>query len=263
VQFAAAAVIRREEAQKRALHQPMLVAREALCEDPGMSRQTLAKRAKVKVTKEDATARLEHAKSLECQGQVFREVDETAASLWAKAVLTLSPDRLKFALNAAQDTLPHNVNLSRWRHKDGLSSACRLCGERQTLMHVLNNCPEALNMRRYNERHDAVLEVITNFVKSNIPQGYEVLSDLPDSQPYTFPPHIAATDQRPDLVVWNNEMKEVWVVELTICFENRFEKASSLKAALSTFDLPAHVVSYPDWPTIRTPKRSTHRAPRT
>ena len=230
VQFAAAAVIRREEAQQRALHQPMLVAREALCEDPGMSRQALAKRAKVTVTKEDAAARLEHAKSLECQGQVFREVDETAANLWAKVVLTLSPVLLKFSLNAAQDTLPHNVNLSRWRHEDGLSSACRLCGERQTLMHVLNNCPKALNMRRYNERHDAFLAVITNFVKSNILQGYEVLSDLPDSQPYSFPTHIAATDQRPDLVVWNNEMKEVWVVELTICFKNRFDEAKLLKA---------------------------------
>ena len=42
--------------------------------------------------------------------------------------------------------------------------------------------------------------------------------------------HIAATDQRPDLVVWNNKMKEVWVVELTICFENRFDEANLLKA---------------------------------
>ena len=100
---------------------------------------------------------LEHAKSLECQGQVFREVDETAASLWAKAMLTLSPHLLKFSLNAAQDTLPHNVNLSRWRHKYGLSSACRLCGERQTLMPRSSQ-----HMRRYNERHDNVLAVITN-----------------------------------------------------------------------------------------------------
>ena len=137
---------------------------------PGMSRQALA-RAKVRVTKEDAAGSLGHAKSKECQGQVLK----------------LSADLLKFFLNAAQDTLPHNVKLSRWRHKDGLSSACRLCGERQTLMHVLNNCPEALNMRCYNKRHDAVLVVTTTFVKSNIPQGYEVLSDLPESQPYTLP----------------------------------------------------------------------------
>ena len=34
----------------------MLVARDALCEDPGMS-----------VTKEDAAARLGHAKALECR----------------------------------------------------------------------------------------------------------------------------------------------------------------------------------------------------
>ena len=109
-------------------------------------------------------------------------------------------------------------------------------------MHVLNNCPKALNMRCYNKRHDAVLVVTTTFVKSNIPQGYEALSDLPDSQPYTFPTHIAATDQRPYLVVWNNEMKEVWVVELTICFKNRFDQVHLLKAGRYT-DLMQQVTS--------------------
>ena len=42
--------------------------------------------------------------------------------------------------------------------KDG-GSACKLCGRRQTLLHVLNNCPKALNSCRYNEQHDAHLQV--------------------------------------------------------------------------------------------------------
>ena len=126
-------------------------------------------RAKSAMAKEDAEKRMKHAQSLECQGQVFRCSADGAASIWSKAVQKLPPELLKFSLNAVQDTLPHNDNLAMWRRREGLSSACKLCGERQTLLHVLNNCPEALNMRRYNERHDAVLEVISKFMAKSLP----------------------------------------------------------------------------------------------
>ena len=93
------------------------------------------------------------------------------------------------------------------------------------MLHVLNNCPKALNLRRYNERHDAVLEVISKFMVESLPDGYQLLADLPQSQPYIFPPHIATTDQRPDIVVWSNTAQEVWVIELTVCFETGYEEA--------------------------------------
>ena len=114
-------------------------------------------RAKSAMAKEDAGKRMQHARALECQGQVFRCREDGAASIWSVAVQKLPPELLKFSLNAVQDTLPHNANLAIWRRREGLSSACKLCGKRQTLLHVLNNCPKALDMRRYNERHDAVL----------------------------------------------------------------------------------------------------------
>ena len=47
--------------------------------------------------------------------------------------------QMKFALNATSDMLPHNANLSLWRKSDNLSAACKLCGERQILCHILNN----------------------------------------------------------------------------------------------------------------------------
>ena len=53
---------------------------------------------------------------------------------------------MKFALNAATDTLPHNSNLALWRRSEGFSSNCKLCGKRQTLLHVLNDCPVALEL---------------------------------------------------------------------------------------------------------------------
>ena len=111
VRFTTTVEIRREEALQRATHRPMLVARDTLAEDPDMSKRALMTRAKSAMVKEDAEKRMKHAQSLECQGQVFI---------------------LKFSLNAIQDTLPHNANLAMWRRREGLSSACKLCGERQT-----------------------------------------------------------------------------------------------------------------------------------
>ena len=75
-----------------------------------------------------------------------------SAALWSETVQQLPPDCLKFALNVAQDTLPPNANLSVWRRKEGLSSQCKLCGDRQTLSHVLNHCEVALELWRYNTK---------------------------------------------------------------------------------------------------------------
>ena len=86
--------------------------------------------------------------------------DQKAANIWSSAVLQLPPEVMKFSMNAAQDTLPHNANLAMWKRKESLSDECKLCGVRQTLPHILNQCSLALQLRRYNARHDAVLEVI-------------------------------------------------------------------------------------------------------
>ena len=55
-----------------------------------------------------------------------KDVEEDAVALWSEAGQKLPPECLKFALNAVQDTLPHNAV---WRRKDGPSSRCKLCGE--------------------------------------------------------------------------------------------------------------------------------------
>ena len=194
----------------------MLTTRDALTVEPGMTKRALIKRAKSIAYKKDAGKRLEHASSLECQGLVFRYCEDSAASMWSSVVQKLPSELMKFSLNAVQDTLPHNDNLARWRKNEGLSSSCKLCGERQTLLRVLNACPKALSLRRYNERHDAVLEVLATFLAGTLPEGYTLITDLPQFQPYLFPPHIAHTDERPDMVVWNYNIREVWVIELTV-----------------------------------------------
>ena len=141
----------------------------------------------------------------------------------------LPPNCLKFALNAAQDTLPHNANLAVWR-KEGLSSQCKLCcGGRQTLSHVLNHCKAALELRRYNTRHDSVLEVIADFVRDHLPESFEMTADLPDL-PYNFPLVITPTDLRPDIVLWSQTLQSATLVELTVYYETNYVQAQTRKS---------------------------------
>ena len=60
------------------------------------------------------------------------------AKVWGKTVQTIPAEQIQFVLNAAVDILPHDANLQLWRKKE--CDTCPLCGERQTLIHVLNCC---------------------------------------------------------------------------------------------------------------------------
>ena len=129
----------------------------------------------------------------------------------------------------AQDTLPHNANLSVWRRKEGLSDQCKLCSQRQTLLHVLNHCKVALGLRRFNIRHDNVLKMIFDQLQHQCSQEFQIAADLPGST-YSFPSSVASTDMHPDLVMWSNAKQVVILVELTVCFETIFVDASLSKA---------------------------------
>ena len=159
---------------------------------------------------------------------MFRSCEEGAAHVWALAPQQLPEGAWKFVLNAAHDTLPHNANLHLWGKKS--SSVCPLCkAEPQTLIHVLNACKTALDGRRYNTRHDAVLAELYSTITENLPQGTRSIADLESE--YTFPLHIALTDLRPDIVWWNDSTKQVTLLELTIPFDTLLEDAARRKQA--------------------------------
>ena len=182
------------------------------------------KRTKNLVATRDTEQRLDHTKSLSSQGQLHHLVNSDADTLWSEVVQKLPPECMKFALNAAQDTLPHNSNLSVWRREAGL---CKLCNrEKQTLLHVLNHCQKALELRRYNQRHDSILQMIVNSLQVHCPAGFQIMADIPNSS-YSFPSSIATTDLRPDLVVWSDTQRVVMLAELTICFETNFQRKSA------------------------------------
>lgn len=100
-------------------------------------------------------------------------------------------------------------------------------------------------MQRYNERHDAVFEGIANFVTETLPENYQILADLPCSQPYAFPPHIATTDSHADIVIWNNNIKEVWVIELTVCYETGMDEGHNRK--MTRYSDLMEVISASPW----------------
>ena len=53
-------------------------------------------------------------------------------------------------------------------------------------------------------------------------------ADLPGSS-YHYSPLIGYTDNRPDIVVWDETLKQFYLIELLVCFETNFEAARERK----------------------------------
>ena len=107
-----------------------------------------------------------------------------------------------------------------------IAPTCPLCGERQSLLHVLNNCSVTRDLRCYNHRHDAVLQEIVNFVKPKLPSATNLTADINE---YAFPTHIVSTDLPPDIVWWDDQQMSLMLVELTISYETNFDDAAERK----------------------------------
>ena len=146
-------------------------------EDPGASKKKVISPVKAKIQAEDTAARRDHTTSLQVQGLTVREFEGNVAQNWSSAILSLPEWCFKFALNAVTDTLPHNANLVKWKKLS--SSKCQLCGEHQSLAHVLNSCQKALNLGHHTTRHDEVLKVIHDFIGNHLPSGFQMTVDLP------------------------------------------------------------------------------------
>ena len=214
----------RESQLQCALFRPYQEVVGVMKEDPGAPRKKVVSHVKAKIQAEDTASRLAHTTSLPVQGLTVREFEGRAAQNWSTAIFSLPEWVFKFALNAVTDTLPHNANLFRWKKLS--SPRCQLCGEVQSLAHVLNSCQKALSLRRYTTRHDDVLKVIFDFSKRNLTSGMQVIADLPGQQ-YTFPQDIAPTDLRPDMVIWGTSA--IYLVELTVPFETNIADAAERK----------------------------------
>ena len=201
-----------------------MAVQEVMNMDPDFTRRSLTARAKGYVQAADDVDRLDNLQRLEKEGQMSRLSTPQAAEIWAKAVESLPDEIIKFSPNSAVDTLPHNANLHLWKKEE--SSSCPLCGEKQSLIRVLNACSVARDRRRYNVRHDSVLKEVVTTIQKFLPPTYELTADTGS---YRFPQHIVPTDLRPDIVWWNNKDHVLCIAELTIAFETCFTAAAERK----------------------------------
>ena len=103
---------------------------------------------------------------------------------------------------------------------------CNLCNSDkvQTNKHVLNNCDKAL--KRYTQRHDNVLSLLTNWILSVKSVDQELLVDLP-SEKWNPIVQVFQPTCRPDIIVI--EHSRISVLELTICHETNLVKSKNYK----------------------------------
>lgn len=68
-------------------------------------------------------------------------------------------------------------------------------------------------LRRFNHGHGAALTLIAGFVREHLTPPKQIIIDLPQSN-YIYPQHIGGTDSHSDIVVWQDDSKEVNILEL-------------------------------------------------
>ena len=135
---------RNEDRLSRKSFKPAVIVRDALADDLGRNRKALSLAAKRKVKDREARQRLSQVQQLPKQGEMIRTTSSETAVVWVKAVQALPSNTVTFALNATHDSLPRNINLHMWKMRD--SPTCPWCGERQSLLHILNNCSVARDL---------------------------------------------------------------------------------------------------------------------
>lgn len=183
-----------------------------------------------------------------------------------KDLWSMEAKRLSFIIRATYDVLPTPMNLQQWRGED---PGCTLCSKPASLRHILTGCNVSLAQGRYTWRHNQVLKELaatlenrrttvnsatparlnilpavtfvreggaktnrsaltsTEHCRLHSASDWKMLADV--GQRLVFPPEIAATTLRPDLVLWSPSAKRVFIIELTVPWEESVEEAYERK----------------------------------
>ncbi|KAL0186294.1 hypothetical protein M9458_017964, partial [Cirrhinus mrigala] len=146
----------------------------------------------------------------------------------------------------------------------GKDPSCLSCTTPATLKHILVGCKTSLTQGRYTWRHNQVLKCLADkleckrvFINSqpvtnqkvlrhqplfvregdkrrvspanqdpsalNAARDWQMRVDL--DQRLIFPPEIATTALRPDIVLWSNSCQLAYIIELTVPWEDALEEA--------------------------------------
>ena len=88
----------------------------------------------------------------------------THQHLQCKTVSTLPTNIYSIVIRYLNNTLANDTNLSKWGFKK--FAKCDVCDGNQTLAHVVGERKTALDEKRYKWRHDSILAVLLNFIKT-------------------------------------------------------------------------------------------------
>ena len=165
------------------------------------------------------------------QGDTAKLLNECNMNLtWKSIMYSLPKGVLKFAINAAIDSLPSFTNLYRWGKR--LSANCPLCQCKGTLFHILNNCSHMLD--RYLWRHNNIIRIIISSLENSQVIESKKAHITADIAGYlvaggTVPPDVIPTVQKPDIVLNFPSTKKIVLIELTVPFEANIDKSHKLK----------------------------------
>ena len=141
---------------------------------------------------------------------------------WQKVCERLPQNIFIFVRKAIILQLANNTNL--FRRKKVLSSDCGLCNtNKQTQLHMLKNCPEAVSNGRYTWRHDFILFTICHYLTALENFGFKSFADLAAFKNS----EILFHGPRPDIVV--KKGNKLTVIELSCCYETNFVKTCNYK----------------------------------
>ena len=154
--------------------------------------------------------------------QVAQECSVSAISQWQTVCEKLPANIFVFVRKAIILQLANNTNLFRWKKIQ--SNLCGLCvNNKQTQLHMFNNCSFSLNGGRYTWRHDSILFTICHYLKLLENMGFELFADLDGFRnPAEF-----FNGPRPDILLKIGN--ELTAIELSCCYENNFTKAHEYK----------------------------------
>lgn len=232
------------------------------------SKATAPERRKMvvqEVRHQEEAARWAKAVSLAKQGQWTRWDSVEKRKISWKDLWAMEARRLSFSIRATYDVLPTPVNLHQWYGED---PDCALCSMPANLRHILTGCKTSLTQGRYTWRHNQVLKNLasaledkraatnslpptaashslrTNFVREGakppksgstplerdqlrLARDWKMLADI--GRQLVFPPEIATTTLRPDMVLWSRSLNKVFIIELTVPWENSVDEAYERK----------------------------------
>ena len=123
-----------------------------------------------------------------------------------------------FTRKAIVFSLANNTNLASW--KKVVSNQCGLCkSNKQSQIHMLNNCLTAVQSGRYTWPHDTILFTICHYLSMLEKCGYTIYADILG---YKNPRNL-----RPDIVLLKCDSPVS--IELTCCFETNLINSRNYK----------------------------------